>query len=248
MLCTLLGMVIYNSSCCSQSRGVGKLEVVDRDNGLTLRLILEKSQYTEGEIINTTVCLESAHTFAIHKLNITPQYLATPAVAKDESVDMKEISLGWRNAYYYPMFLTQKITANFCPGTLLYSGPYVKPAETKKAYLFCLGGAKYGDFFPRDTILGDCTITVKKSFKATKDKDIIDVGLFSQESFYTPGVLSVAGSLEYPSKNRYRVKLPHKIWMGSVYVSQRITVSDASPVKRTRNSGNSGDAIHKSQP
>lgn len=228
-LVSIICVALLVLSCC-RTRPEGRdrpvLTAVDRDNGLVLRLSVAKKTYQPGDTISATATLENttAEPLAVHYLDISPMYLNGDS--EDALIDSQEMSVDWRYAYYDPIVLRDLSGLTLPVGTLIPVLPSGNSKETKEACMSYLDSATFGDFYPSFVIPARSTITTTQSFKASSDRDYVDVGLFCLKSYYSKAVLAASGLGADPDEGAYThgVKLRPKIWIGSLYVHIKLDV------------------------
>ena len=194
----------------------------DRDNGLVIHLSVEKRTLRPGETFVATATLENTtdDPLAVHYLDVSPEYMTVA----DRAVPVDVVSQGWRRAYDHPAVL--RPLPNMIVGSRSLLGgtlPGGDRREMKEACEFALGGATCGDFYPTFVIPARSSIRTTRSFRASGDRNYVDVGLFVLRSFFTPEVLEASERVTDPNP-RFHVKFRPKIWVGSLYVGVRVNV------------------------
>jgi hypothetical protein len=200
---------------------------LNAQNGLSLRLTVDKADYKVGEWITATATLENTTSgpLAVHFLAIEPMRVTEEECEKPVS---EEIFMTlWRRAYYHPIVLEwnrELPKHGFAPFVLTGSED-----EVKQNCQTALVGARFGDFYPSYTIPPHTPITCSALFEAKKGLQFIDVGLFSLQDFYPPQILALSGKDTWTSpgsdeQRRLGVKFFPKIWLGSLYVKLDVRV------------------------
>jgi hypothetical protein len=213
LLSAVVVLACIATTGCAVDRGIVR---EDSDGRLSLTLTVDKAKCREGESITATVSLKNLtqEHLAVHWLNIEPMYVQTST-----ELLSGEMSGNWRSAYSR-LYILRK-TIEWPDISLLSASPLTNPKDAKKRYVGYLGNAKYGSYFPSFFIPAGTTMTVTREFKATKGKDLIDVGLFCRRSFFSSEVLKRSGTgWDGPGEFKYHPK----IWTGSLYVSIEVKV------------------------
>ena len=192
----------------------------DRDQGMVLRLELEKETFEEGEEFVATATLENlgVEPLAVHYLIIEPIYMSAPPLFRPGPTD--PLSRHWRYAYFEP-FVLDMPGSNTWGGLISRVGVMGNPAEAKDDIRSLLSGASYGCDYPPCLIPGRSEIRARRTFVATKDKNYIDVGLFCLPNYYTEKTLKKSEQGMEPGRLEKTIA---KIWLGSLYVGLRINV------------------------
>lgn len=194
------------------------------DGRLSLSLTVDKECYREGEVITATASLKNLtqQDLAVHYLNIEPAYVSSCGLKGGIVGGMSD---HWRSGYNcVSILLWEGITGP--PGiSILGDFPATDQKKTIEVYSQHLKYAKYGDAFPSFFIPSGVTITISKQFKAVKEKNLIDVGLFCLRDWFSPEVLEKSGKgWESPAFSSGGIRYYPEIWTGSLYISIEIKV------------------------
>jgi hypothetical protein len=222
MRCVRIAALLAISLCGCRERehraqAPGPVAREDSDNGLTLRLSLDKAICKRGETIRATVTLENtaSEAVAIHYLFLFPTYVPKSEIDKRQTDD-SELLFGWRYAYSIPTALdTGGAAYTGCSLVIdAYSG---SEAEVKKAYEDNLYAGAYPDF-PAYAIPPGHTVSAWDDLKVTEHGGFVDAGLFGREWWYTERVRYLSGKGLTRAPWLRTEKAYPKIWTGSLYL------------------------------
>ncbi len=203
---------------CANDKGIVREH---SDGQLALTLSVDKRKYKEGELITAVATLKNltSKPLMVHWINIEPAYLST---ADPEAVT-RDMSEKWRSAYRDRTLNRKQAEQSW--RSLLSFIPYENPADTINMYKKCLRTVEHWQRPPAALIPTGTVLTATQEFKATREMNLIDTGLFCNRNWFASEEVTDSGiRVSFPDPVPSPFFVHPEIWTGSLYVSIEIKV------------------------